>query len=44
MPEQRRYCITCDAETLVKRTRGNNGVIEFCPGCSFPFDFGGVDE
>jgi len=41
---ERRYCASCDAETDVRTARGNNGVFEYCPGCSFPYDFGGEQQ
>lgn len=38
-----RYCNCCGAETEVHVTRGNNGRIEYCPGCSFPYDYANDD-
>jgi len=44
MGDKRRYCGCCDAETVVQQTWGNNGSIEYCPSCSFPYDFGGEGQ
>lgn len=40
MGRKNRYCNSCDAETPVHTAMGNNGRIEYCPRCSFPYAFG----
>lgn len=37
--DRKRYCRGCERETTVWVSWGNDGKFEYCPECSFPYDF-----